>query len=61
MRLAWETFLEENGASTIDEMIRQMERYRSRKIDVHADLIGCLALVEPFFLQESEWIAPPAD
>jgi hypothetical protein len=31
------------------------------KIDVHADQVGCLVLVEPFFLDESEWIAPPAD
>ena len=37
------------------------ERYRRTEIDVHADQVGRLVLVEPFFLEQSEWIAPPAD
>ena len=61
VRLAWDSFAEENGAASLDEMIRQMERYRSQRIDAHADQVGCVALVEPFFLAESEWIEPPND
>ena len=36
-------------------------RYRRERIDIQEDKVGCLVLVEPFFLDESEWIAPPAD
>lgn len=61
VRLTWDTFGEENGASSFDEMVARIGRYRRTKIDVHGDQVGCLVLVEPFFLEESEWIAPPAD
>lgn len=59
--LTWETFGEENGAATFDEMVARISRYRRGPIDVHADQVGCLVLLEPFFLEEAEWIAPPAD
>jgi putative restriction endonuclease len=42
-------------------MVARIGRYRHKAIDVHADQVGCVVLVEPFFLEESEWIAPPAD
>jgi putative restriction endonuclease len=61
VRLAWDTFGIENGAPTFEEMVRRIGRYRRASVDVHADQVGCLVLVEPFFLQEPEWIAPPAD
>jgi putative restriction endonuclease len=61
VRLAWETFGEENGAASFEEMVARIGRYRRTQIDIHADQVGCLVLVEPFFLEQSEWIAPPAD
>ncbi len=59
--LAWETFGEENGASTFAEMVLRIGRYRHRAVDVHADPVGCLVLVEPFFFDEADWIAAPSD
>ena len=61
VRLTWDTFGIENGAASFEEMVARIGRYRRKAIDVHGDQVGCLVLVEPFFLEESEWIAPPAD
>lgn len=61
IRWTWEAFGEENGAATFDEMVTRIQRYRRRPIDVHADQVGCLVLVEPFFLEREEWIEPPVD
>jgi putative restriction endonuclease len=61
VQLTWETFGEENGAASFDEMVTRIGRYRRTKIDIHADQVGCLVLVEPFFLEQPEWIAPPSD
>jgi putative restriction endonuclease len=59
--LTWETFGEGNGAATYAEMLARIQRYRPRPIDPYADQVGCLVLVQPFFLEESDWISPPAD
>ena len=61
IRWTWDAFGEENGAASFDAMVARIGRYRRKAIDVHADQVGCVVLVEPFFLEESEWIAPPAD
>lgn len=61
VNLTWETFGIENGATSFDEMVMRIGRYRRRAIDVHADQVGCLVLAEPFFLEEAEWIAAPRD
>ncbi|MGI8999028.1 MAG: HNH endonuclease [Candidatus Limnocylindria bacterium] len=61
VRMTWDTFGIENGAASFEEMVARIGRYRRTKIDIHADQVGCLVLVEPFFVDESEWIAPPAD
>ncbi len=60
IRMTWDTFGIENGAASFEEMVARIGRYRRSEIDIHADQVGCLVLVEPFFLDESEWIAPPA-
>ncbi len=57
--LAWETFGEENGAASREEMLARIGRYRHRKIDAYADQVGCLVLVQPFFLAERDWIPRP--
>lgn len=63
--LAWEAFGEKNGAATYAQMRERIEKYRrrhGRSVGPHEDYeIGCIILVEPFFLREGEWVAPPAD
>jgi len=61
IRWTWDAFGNENGAATFEEMVARIEKYRPTRVDVHADRVGCLVLVEPFFLDEPEWIAPPTD
>jgi putative restriction endonuclease len=61
IRWTWDAFGEENGAASFEEMVTRISRYRRTAIDVQSDQVGCLVLVEPFFLDEPEWIAPPAD
>ncbi|HUR05844.1 MAG TPA: HNH endonuclease [Nonomuraea sp.] len=56
--LAWDAFQENNGASSFHEMAGRVRRYR-QNFDVVADQIGCVALVEPFFLPRELWIPPP--
>jgi putative restriction endonuclease len=57
--LAWDAFGEKNGAVSFAEMASRVRRYR-RDFDVVADQIGCVALVEPFFLPRELWISSPA-
>jgi putative restriction endonuclease len=61
VRLAWETFGEGNGAATFDEMLQRIGRYRRRAVDLFTDPIGCSVLVQPFFLDQADWIPAPAD
>lgn len=56
--LAWDAFGESNGAASIEEMAELLRRNRPG-FDVYADQIGCMALVEPFFLPRELWIPPP--
>lgn len=48
VRWTWDAFGEENGAASFDEMVARIQRYRRTAIDVHADGVGCLVLVEPY-------------
>ena len=60
--LAWEAFGEKNGASSLDEMRRRIERYRRIGSDPGEDYqIGCIILNEPFFLERADWFLPPED
>jgi putative restriction endonuclease len=59
--LAWETFGEQNGASTYAEMRRRIEKYRRSSPEPHEDYkVGCIILEQPFFLDRSEWVAVPS-
>jgi putative restriction endonuclease len=59
--LAWDAFGEKNGAPTLAEMRRRIERYRSIAPDPREDpTIGCIILEEPFFFERDQWIAAPA-
>ncbi len=58
--LVWEIFGEKNGAHTLAEMRRRIERYRQTPRDPQADYpVGCIVLQRPFFFDESDWIPPP--
>jgi HNH endonuclease len=59
---AWDAFGDKNGAATLDEMRRRIERYRRVPADPRADYtIGCILLQAPFFLDRQDWIPVPAD
>jgi putative restriction endonuclease len=59
--LAWEAFGEANGASTLMEMRSRIAKYRKLDSADRSDFqIGCRILTQPFFLDESRWIAVPA-
>jgi len=63
MWLAWDTFLELNGAPNFESMKRRIESLR-RSIGAHGrpeDAIGCTMIVEPVFFREDEWIPGPRD
>ena len=60
--LAWETFRIGNGATSLLEMRRRVEKYRRDPAHPHEDYkIGCILLEQPFFLPESQWIPAPRD
>jgi HNH endonuclease len=62
LSLAWDAFGEKNGAQSLDEMRRRIEKYRRVKAQPFADYkIGCILLEQPFFFKEIEWIPVPAD
>jgi putative restriction endonuclease len=60
--VAWETFGPENGAATLVEIRRRIERYRQTVPDPREDYtIGCIILEDPFFFAERDWIPAPVD
>lgn len=60
--LAWDWFEEKNGASSLLEMRGRIEKYRRVPPQPHEDYkIGCIILVQPFFLDETDWIPVPPD
>jgi HNH endonuclease len=59
-RWVWNTFGPKNGAATLDEMKRRIERYRRAPIGPN-DSIGCILLGQPFFWHEPQWIPVPED
>lgn len=62
MSLAWETFGEANGATSLEEVRHRIARYRKEPIGANEDpSIGCILLEEPFFFEENDWIPSPPD
>jgi len=60
--LAWDTFGEANGAISLRAMRANIERLRSRPTAAQEDYeIGCIVLVDPFFLPQQDWIPTPSD
>ena len=60
--LAWDAFGAKNGARDFVEMRARIEHYRTLPPNPRDDYqIGCVILTEPFFLERSRWVSPPAD
>ncbi|MHB8732116.1 MAG: HNH endonuclease [bacterium] len=58
--LAWEAFEQKNGAESLTAMRVLVDRYRRPKPAPHEDPdIGCLVLLQPFFLPRQNWIPVP--
>jgi putative restriction endonuclease len=60
--LAWKTFREKNGASSLLEMRKRTEKYRRTKSAPFEDYeIGCILLTQPFFFDRQDWLPIPPD
>lgn len=60
--LAWKSFQEKNGASSILQMRRRTEKYRRTRPAPFEDYkIGCIILTQPFFFSRDQWIPIPQD
>jgi len=57
----WELFEERNGAASLGEMRARIARLRRGPLDPGAADVGCIVLVQPFFLDEEDWIEAPPD
>ncbi|MXX70770.1 MAG: HNH endonuclease, partial [Gemmatimonadetes bacterium] len=60
--LAWQSFGEKNGASSLAEIRERTARLRNDSPRPWEDYtIGCILLAEPFFWEERDWMPQPAD
>lgn len=59
--LAWDAFGTRNGAASLTEMRRRIEKYRHTPPATVDYTIGCILLGAPFFLSESEWVPVPSN
>ncbi len=57
--IAWEAFGPKNGAASLEEMCRRIERYRRIPPSNQDYEIGCVVLTQPFFFERADWFAPP--
>jgi putative restriction endonuclease len=61
--LAWDSFGQNNGAASFEQMVQRIEKYRDiqRRDRAGRYEIGCLMISDPVFFPESDWVAQPAD
>jgi putative restriction endonuclease len=59
--LAWSTFVNKNGASSLIEMRERIEQYRRTAPTGQDYHIGCILLEQPFFFSRNNWIPVPED
>lgn len=60
--IAWDSFGEKNGVATFEEFRSRIMQHRKSDVDATQDFeIGCIVLVQPFFLEEASWIDAPRD
>ncbi|MDP9267199.1 MAG: HNH endonuclease [Acidobacteriota bacterium] len=54
---AWEAFGTKNGAQSFDEMRERVWKYRQGTERIGGEeVVGCIALQQPFFFAEPDWI-----
>jgi putative restriction endonuclease len=59
---AWQAFEEKNGAGSLFEMRKRIEKYRRIRPSPAEDYkIGCILLEQPFFFSQQDWIPIPPD
>jgi putative restriction endonuclease len=62
IHIAWEAFGEGNGRASLNDLRASIADYRKGfGISDFRTEIGCIILRDSFFLDESDWIAPPSD
>ncbi len=62
VNLAWDTFREGNGVTSLQEMRDRISFYRRTAMLSHENpTIGCILLAEPFFWPRDAWIPSPPD
>lgn len=60
--LAWQAFGSKNGTNSYEELLKRINKYRSRNaINDDNGSIGCIILTEPFFFNECDWISVPGN
>ncbi len=59
LNLAWDTFGPRNGFDTIEQFRAAIQRYRNTT--ERNPTIGCIALTNPIFFRQEDWIAIPAN
>ena len=61
LSIAWDTFLERNGFSTVDEFKISIQNYRRKNHNSYEEdpVIGCIVLTNPIFFSEKDWISVP--
>ena len=59
--LAWDAFQEKNGAGSLYEMRKRIEKYRRSTSLIEDYQIGCILLGKPFFFKREKWIPVPKD
>lgn len=60
--VAWQEFGLGNGALSLAAMRANIQRLRGAGSDPHEDYrIGCVVLIDPFFLPQADWIPAPLD
>ncbi|MGH2739608.1 MAG: HNH endonuclease [Actinomycetota bacterium] len=57
----WELFEDKNGAASLADMKSRIQRLRRSPLDPGTSDVGCIVLVQPFFLAEDDWIDAPPD
>ncbi|MEZ0485918.1 HNH endonuclease [Fibrella aquatica] len=57
LNLAWDTFGSRNGFNTIEDFRRSIQQYR--KTTERNPVIGCIALTNPIFFKQEDWISIP--
>ncbi len=63
LSMAWETFGKGNGCESLPALARPILNYRKKMsiATVRDPEIGCIALSEPIFFDEKDWIDAPSD